>query len=419
MYALYEALLWLAFLVALPWFAVVGFLRGKYWGNLRERFGRYRSRPGRHDVWIHAVSVGEVAAAVPLVKRLRELRPDLELVITTTTNTGQEIAHRQFPFATVTWFPLDFAFAVRRFLRHHQPRLYATIETEIWPNAARISDEQGMGVILVNGRISDRSFGRYRAVQGILRRVFRHYDAVLVRSEADRERFAAIGADPKTVSVAGNLKFDLELPVGDPPPVVAEVARLATGRPIFITGSTMEGEDQAILQFLPGLIARGCFVVMAPRKPERFEIVAGLLTTSNLRWARRTEMEGAPAAGADVFLLDSIGELARLYEIAAAAFVGGSLVPVGGHNPIEPAAFGVPVAFGPSMSNFREIAETFLAAGGAVQVESAEELIAFAIRMIEEPEAREALGRAGREVVDANRGAADRSARAVLEVLGS
>ncbi|MGH9456794.1 MAG: 3-deoxy-D-manno-octulosonic acid transferase [Thermoanaerobaculia bacterium] len=418
MFALYEALLWVVFLLLLPYFAIVGFLRGKYWSSARERFGGGKGKGGGpHDVWVQAVSVGEVAAAASLIDRLRALRPGLRFLVTTTTTTSQAMARRLFASDTVTYFPVDFSFSVRRFLDRHEPRLFVCVETEIWPNAVRLSRARGIAVAIVNGRLSDASFGRYRRVRPLLARVLRLYDAILVRSEADRERFVAIGAREDRVRVTGNLKFDSVSTDVEPPEVASEVLRLARGRPVFIAGSTMEGEDEMILPHLQRLIAKGCFVVLAPRKPQRFEIVAGLLTTSGIPWARRSELETTRADRADLLLLDTIGELARLYAIASAAFVGGSLVPTGGHNPIEPAAVGAPVAFGPYMANFRAIAETFLASDAAVEVANAAQLIAFVERMIADEAARRELAERGREVVETNRGASEASARLLLELI--
>ncbi|HEU5161846.1 MAG TPA: 3-deoxy-D-manno-octulosonic acid transferase [Thermoanaerobaculia bacterium] len=418
MFGLYEALLWAAFLLLLPWFAVVGFLKGKYWASFPARLGSYRGSAGEHDVWIQAVSVGEVAAAKSLVERLRGIRPGVRIVVTTTTATGQAMARRLFPSDTVTYFPFDFSFSVRRFLDHHQPRLYVAVETEIWPNAARISKARGIRVAIVNGRLSDRSFRRYRRLRPLLERVFRFYDALMVRSEADRERYVAIGAPSERISVTGNLKFDLDAMTSEAPEIAGELQRLAAGRSIFVAGSTMEGEDEALLPHLPRLITKGCFVVLAPRKPDRFEIVAALLAASGIRWARRSEIGRAPVERADVLLLDSIGELARIYQYATAAFVGGSIVRTGGHNPIEPASAGTPVAFGPNMSNFREIAETFLESGGAVEVANAAQLIAFVEKMMVDDAARAEVAEKGRQVVESNRGAATITATRLVELLG-
>jgi 3-deoxy-D-manno-octulosonic-acid transferase len=417
MFALYEALLWGVFLLLLPWLAIVGFLKGKYWSSFWARLGTYRGRAAAHDVWIQAVSVGEVAAAKSLLERLRAIKPDLRAVVTTTTSTGQAMARRLFPNDAVTYFPLDFSFAVRRFLDHHEPRLYVAVETEIWPNAARLASERGIRVAIVNGRLSDRSFRRYRRLRRLLLPIFRFYDEVMVRSEADRDRYEAIGASADRLFVTGNLKFDFDSMAAEEPEIAPELHRLAAGRPILVAGSTVEGEDEALLPHLPRLISKGCFVVVAPRKPERFEIVAGLLATSGIRWARRSEIGRAPVEEADLLLLDSIGELARIYPYAAAAFVGGSIVPVGGHNPIEPASAGTPVAFGPHMTNFREIAETFLASEGAVEVANAAQLIAFFETMMVDRAAREALAARGRAVVEANRGAARLTAERLLGLL--
>jgi 3-deoxy-D-manno-octulosonic-acid transferase len=420
MFVLYEVLLYLAFVVALPWFIVVGILRGKYLSNFGVRLGVYRDAPSKHDLWLHAVSVGEVLAARPVIEKLVERRPDLRLVITTTTITGQHLAQRLFPAATVAYFPFDFSFAVRRFLDHFSPRAFANMETEIWPNVARLAGRRGLKMVLANGRISDRSFPRYLALRPILKKIFSWYSAILARDHIDRERFVAIGAPPERVEVSGNVKFDFHAE-GKVLEVEEGLRRMIGQRHVFIAGSTVEGEDELLIPELPRWIeALNCFVIVAPRKPERFEIVAGLLAASPVRFVRRTEIERRerdPEQPVDLLLLDSFGELATLYRYADAAFVGGSLVPAGGHNPIEPAAVGAPVAFGPHMSNFREIAATFLEQNAAVEVRDVTELEAFVRRMIEDPAAREACSRRGRETVERNRGAAERTANRILELL--
>jgi 3-deoxy-D-manno-octulosonic-acid transferase len=397
MYLVYEVALYLVLIVGLPFFL----LRRKYTSTFAERMGHYRTAPRAHDVWIHAVSVGETLAAKPVVDAMLALRPATTIVLTTTTATGQAQAKRLFPAATVTYFPLDFSVAVKRFLDHHRPRLFAAMETEIWPNATRLAAARGMKLVLANGRISDRSFPRYRAFRPVVARVLRHYDAILAREERDAERFRAIGAPQ--VEVAGNVKFDY---VPDERPLDFDLLALAAGRPIVVLGSTMEGEDEALL---PAVLPLGAFVVVAPRKPERFDVVAGLAD-----FARRScALPPAPRA----LLLDTIGELARVYRYATAAFIGGSLVPTGGHNPIEPAAVGVPTCFGPHMTNFREIAAVFLANGAAAEVRSAAEVAAFMKRMIDDRAARHDIGERARRVVEQNRGAAERTARRIVELL--
>jgi 3-deoxy-D-manno-octulosonic-acid transferase len=415
MFWLYEVFLYLVFVVTAPFFLLTGFLRGKYLSNFPERMGWYAHRAERHDLWIHAVSVGETIAARPVVTAIETLRPDTSLVVTTTTITGQAMARRLYPDATVTFFPFDFAFAVRRFLDHHQPRAFATMETEIWPNVLRLSAVRGIRMLLANARLSDRSFPRYRALRALLRPTIRRYEAILGREEIDRERFIAIGAAPAQVEACGNVKFDFE-PDEAPLEIAPRLEALITGRPVLVLGSTMEGEDEVLLPQVERLIAEhDCFVIIAPRKPERFEIVAGLLGLTPLRWARRSEIESA--GDVNVLLLDTIGELAKVYRYAVAAFVGGTLVPRGGHNPIEPAAAGAPVCFGPSMSNFRDIAKAFAEAGAARWVGNAAEVAEFAAEMIRSPEDRRRYATAGLETVRRNRGASARTAERIAGML--
>jgi 3-deoxy-D-manno-octulosonic-acid transferase len=416
MFLLYEVILYLVFIVALPVFLVIGFLRGKYLTNFPARMGFYRTRRSSHDLWIHAVSVGEALAARPVIEAIERMRPGTSMVITTTTITGQSQARRLYPDATVTYFPFDFSFAVHRFLDHHAAQVFVTMETELWPNVTRLAKRRGLKLILANGRISDRSFPRYQALRPLIRRVLAFYDRILVREETDRERFAAMGAPVDRVETTGNVKFDYA-PDAAPLEAGPLLEKLIGSRKTLVLGSTMEGEDEALLQHVERLVReRDCFVVIAPRKPERFEQVDALLATTSLRFLRRSALR-KDSPQADVLLLDTLGELAKVYRYATAAFVGGTLGPFGGHNPIEPAAAGVPVAFGPAMSNFREIASTFLANGAAVEVADAAEVIAFAERVFDDDELRAELGERARQTVLQNRGASETTARRIVELL--
>jgi 3-deoxy-D-manno-octulosonic-acid transferase len=411
MFVLYEVLLYLVFLIALPFFLITGLLRGKYLANFPERIGFYRTPAASHDLWIHAVSVGETLASRPVVDEVLRRRPGTSIVFTTTTLTGQVQARRLFPEATVTYFPIDFTSSVRRFLDHHRPRLFTAMETEIWPNVTRLSRARGLKLMLANGRLSDRSFPRYRAIRPLVRRILRHYDRVLVRDEGDRERFIAIGAPAEAVETTGNVKFDFATN-DEPLEIRPQIESLIAGRRVLILGSTREGEEELIFPLLGDFIAKNnAFVIIAPRKPERFDAVAALMPM-----VRRSQLDRPPATG-HILLLDSVGELTRIYPFATVAFVGGSLVPTGGHNPIEPAAAGVPVCFGPHMTNFREIASTFLENDAAVEVRSPAELIAFATRMFDDPTARAAYGERARKTVEQNRGAAARTAERIVELL--
>jgi 3-deoxy-D-manno-octulosonic-acid transferase len=416
MFVLYEVALYLVFLITAPFFLLTGFLRGKYLSNFPERMGFYRTHAAEHDLWIHAVSVGETLASKAIVDEIVRQRPGTSLVVTTTTITGQAQARRLYPHATVTYFPFDFAFSVKRFLAQHRPRAFATMETEIWPNVTRLSRERGLHLLLANGRISDRSLPRYRALRPIVGAILRRYDHILAREETDRQRFVAIGAPSSIVEVSGNVKFDYE-PDLAPLEIAGTLERLIAGRKVLVLGSTMEGEDELLLPLLESFLAReNAFVIVAPRKAERFDVVAALLAATNIRFVRRRELD-TTSSSADLLLLDTFGELAKSYRYATAAFVGGTLAPFGGHNPIEPAAAGVPVCFGRSMSNFREIAEVFLRNDAAVEIGSADDVLAFASRMFRDESERNAMGGRARDTVLQNRGASERTARAIVGML--
>jgi 3-deoxy-D-manno-octulosonic-acid transferase len=274
-----------------------------------------------------------------------------------------------------------------------------------------------MKLILANGRISDRSLPRYRAARLIVGRILRKYDRILAREETDRARFVAIGAPEAIVEVSGNVKFDFD-PDGSPLEIAPRLEQLIGNRKVLVLGSTMEGEDEALLPEVERFLhEQNAFIVIAPRKPERFELVAALLATSTTRFVRRSEL-AKYEGGAEILLLDTFGELAKIYPYATAAFVGGSLAPYGGHNPIEPAAAGVPVCFGPSMTNFREIAEVFVRNEAAEEVANAADVLRFATQMFEDDERQRAWGARARDTVLANRGASARTARRILELLG-
>jgi 3-deoxy-D-manno-octulosonic-acid transferase len=364
------------------------------------------------------VSVGETLAAKTIVAEILHLRPGTSFVFTTTTLTGQAQAKRLFPHATVTYFPFDFSWSVRRFLDHHKPRVFATMETEIWPNVTRLARARGMRLILANGRLSDRSFPRYRAFRAIVGPILRRYDRILAREEVDHQRFLSIGAHGDVVETSGNVKFDFA-PDDHPLEIAPRLEALIAGRPTIVLGSTMVGEDEELLPELERFIRdRGAFAIIAPRKPERFEVVAALLATTSLTTIRRSEMSAAlPPSPPNVLLLDTFGELARLYRYAAMAFIGGSLAPTGGHNPIEAAAAGVPVCFGPHMSNFREIASVFLRDGGGAEVRNGRDVFALAERLLDDQAARASMGERARRTVEQNRGASARTALRIVELL--
>ncbi|MDX1582360.1 MAG: 3-deoxy-D-manno-octulosonic acid transferase [Thermoanaerobaculia bacterium] len=413
MFVLYEVILCLVFVLLLPGFLVLRLIRGKQTGSISERIG-FKLGDGSHELWIHAVSVGEVSAAGVIIARLSEIRPDTTVLVTTTTVTGQNLARRIFQDATVTWFPFDFSFSVARFIDAYRPGAYVAIETELWPNVARILSARGIPAVIVNGRISDRSFPRYRLIRPLAAQILRRYRAILVREDVDRERFIAMGAERDRVEVVGNVKFDYQ-PSSAPLEFVDSLEKVSTGRHLFVAGSTVAREEEQILEILPQL-TESVLTILAPRKPGRFDEVASLLERNGVRYVRRSEIERSD--GADVILLDTIGELSRLYAHARVAFVGGSLVPSGGHNPIEPAAVGVPVAFGPHMNNFRDISAALVRSGGGTTVRSPGELKNFVIEMISDEAAHQERSRAALETVERNRGAVERIAARLAEILG-
>src|SRR6266403_166883 len=376
-----------AALLLSPYWLIKGLRQGKYLSNLRERLGlslgaldKLRGeRPGA--IWIHAVSVGELLSSVGLAKRLKEEHPDRPLVVSTTTITGQSLARERMQFAdAVFYFPLDWSFCVRRVLQAVRPAIVIVLETEIWPNFLRETRRQNIPVLFVSGRISDRSFARYERYLGrfglflrpFLRSALGNASAFLMQGAKDAERIGALGAPPDRVSVSGNLKYDMEVPAATPLSSWLEAEARRQGRsPIVVAGSVVATEEPlALIAFgvLQGEHPKA-LLVLAPRKPERFEAAAEFIYESRRKFIRRSQLAlsghaqgtGAGNSGSipgdvTVILLDTIGELASLYRLADGAFVGGSLVPSGGHNILEPAAFGKIPVFGPSMENFSEIA---------------------------------------------------------------
>jgi 3-deoxy-D-manno-octulosonic-acid transferase len=387
MYLIYSAGLALALLVTLPYWMVQAARKGKYRIGLRERFGAVpaRLRPTRQDencIWIHAVSVGEVIAVSGIITSLQTRLGEKgwRIAISTTTATGQKLAQERFGEANVFYFPVDFAFALRPYFRVLRPRLVILAETEFWPNFLRLARSAGAKVAVVNARISDRSFPRYRSFRGLLGGVLRNVDIFLAQSDADRERLVAIGADPGRVQVSGNLKFDITAPQESR---LTGQLRAAIPRsvPVVVCGSTVEGEEELLLDAFARLLAGKCppvasplrlrsgqatmghpnpgaVMILAPRHPERFAPVGEMISSRGLPFIRRSNWNGGPIESG-VFLLDTIGELASVYALATAVFVGGSLVPRGGHNILEAAQFGRPIFVGPHTENFRDIINIF------------------------------------------------------------
>ena len=420
MYLLYSLLSASGLVALAPWLLYKAVRHGKYRHAWRERLGFLPpslAAGSEPTLWLHAVSVGEVLSAAPLVAALRRDHPGWRLVVSTTTRTGREMARVRLPGAAgIFYFPLDFAWIVRRVLRHVRPSVLVIVETEIWPNVMRLCRAGGIGVLLVNARISDRSYPRYLKIRRWLARVLAQFDRVCAQSTSTAERLRGLGAPEDRLIVTGSLKFDVP---ADEPRAVADVAARLEGRPVLLAASTLKGEDEIVLEALDRIrvATPDTLLVIAPRHPERFDSVTALAERSGLRVRRRTALGGSEGQAFDVLVLDTIGELAALCAYATVVFVGGSVVPAGGHNILEPARYGRPIVVGPSMSNFAEIARVFLEAGALVQAPDGEGVKTELVGLFADDERRHALGKAGRAVLDRHRGAVARTMHEVTEVM--
>ena len=428
MYLVYSLLTLVVFVAVSPYFLYQAIRYKKYVGSLGQRLGYLPislNIDGEESIWIHAVSVGEVLTARALVADLKTTYPRLRLFLSTTTIAGQQVARRSVQGVDAFfYFPFDFAFIVRRTLGIVRPRAFVMMETEIWPNLLRLCRARGVKTVVVNGRISSRSYPRYRLIRPFFRRVLSDVDRFCMQSEESARRLVDLGADPSRVTVTGSLKFDsLDMPTpishGKPRERVLRFFRLSPNRVVLVAGSTVKGEEAAVLRAFARVrsAAPGALVVLAPRQPERFGEVERLAREAGFTTARRSDLPIDAEPRADVVVLDTLGELAQLYQLATAVFVGGSLVDHGGHNILEPAIFGKPIVVGPHMQNFREIAETFVASGAAIQVGSERELDDAILGLVRDPVHRASLGAAARALVEANRGAKDKTLAVIDDLL--
>ena len=435
MYALYSLLTAAGMVLLSPYFLIRGLIDGKYLGHVRERLGwgfpqELRSgscaEPSNGTIWIHAVSVGEVLAALPLAKQLKERYWDRRLVVSTTTATGQKLARERMQFVdAIFYFPLDWEGPVKRALKTVRPAAVIVVETEIWPNFLRECHRADVPVIFVNGRLSERSFRGFRraisfsggALRGFLKHILNDATLYLMQGQQDASRLLELGADAERVVVAGNLKYDL----GDPPEsplstwLADELARNHR-QPVLVAGSVMANEEVHVLRAFAEVEQQfpRALLILAPRKPDRFDDAARIIEESRRDLVRRSNitLNGAGSTAfsmpGSVLLLDSVGELASIYRLADVVFVGGSLVPSGGHNILEPAAFSKVPVHGPSMDNFREMAAKFLDANAAVQVNTPEALGAAWVSLLKDDVRAMRMGAAARDLVDRNRGATAR-----------
>jgi 3-deoxy-D-manno-octulosonic-acid transferase len=429
MYFVYSLLILVFGIVASPYLAYQAIRYRKYISSLSQRMGYLPvsfNLDGEESIWIHAVSVGEVLTARALISDLKRRYPQLRIFLSTTTLAGQQVARRNVhDVDAVFYFPFDLAFIVRRTLRLVKPRVFIMMETEIWPNLLRACKTLGVATVMVNGRISSRSYPRYRLVRPFMRNVLAHVDKFCMQSEESARRIIDIGADAARVTVTGSLKFDsLDVPgvttiEGRGQNRVLRYFRMTSGRPVIVAGSTMRDEEEPMLQAFRRLktSVNNPLLVLAPRNPERFGEVVQLSRSHALVTVRRSDLPIDAEPRAEVVVLDSIGELAQVYQIATAVFVGGSLVDTGGHNILEPAVFGKPIVFGPHMQNFKEIAEAFIAHDAAVQIPNPRALEDVLLALLTDPVRRARLGAAARALVESNRGAKEKSLAVIGQIL--
>jgi 3-deoxy-D-manno-octulosonic-acid transferase len=425
MYFLYSLVLSIGFVVLLPYFAYQAIRRGKYISSFKQRLGflpRSLGYDGRPTIWVHAVSVGEFLAACPLVESIRQQMPDYRIVISTTTVTGQQLARVRSACTDIFYFPFDWAFAVRRSLDCICPTAVIMIETEIWPNFLRECRRRAVLTFLANGRISARSFNRYRLVRHFFQKVLADFSLLIMQSEADAQRALSLGAQPCRVRVCGNLKYDVvAATTSDAAESLDRHFALSSSPQLIVAGSTAPGEEEILLAALrqvrsqPDL--KGARLLIAPRHPERFDEVARLISRSGLRFARRSSSSAEYDHTADVILLDTIGELSAVYRFADVVFVGGSLVPRGGHNVIEPALHCKPIIVGPHTENFRQVVADFAGAGAIVQLADSSQLAAELIRLLSDRRLAQAIGTRAEAILTKNRGATQCTIAALRQLL--
>jgi 3-deoxy-D-manno-octulosonic-acid transferase len=410
-----------------PWFVYKYATTGKYRAGIRQRLGGLPARESRRSIWVHAVSVGELLQIRPLLKALRERHPQYDVVVTYTTKTAAEIAARELPDYYHCYSPLDLSWIVAKFFRVLNPALIVLVELELWPNWLMHARRKGVPVLLANGRISEHSFRNYRRFKWLLQPAYDAISTWAMQDEAYEERARALvgtgarsasdGLARDRVRTVGNLKYDSLASEADPEKVryFRQAFAISENQRVLVCGSTHPGEHEMIVETLPRL---ACRVVIVPRHPERYDSVREMLTRAGIPWRNRSELSpNNPAASNDVILLNTVGELSSVYGIADVVFVGGSLIPHGGQNMMEPVAYGKATLFGPHTHNFKATVRELKEAGGATEVQNAVELEAEIKRLLNDDAACIALGQAGQKRLLASRGALARHLKLIEELL--
>ena len=424
-FLIYNILLLVSAVFLIPFFALKIVLAGKYRKSIGPKFGLIPQRvfdemKGSPRIWVHAVSVGEVTAAAPIISSLRGMYPEACIVLSTSTETGQEMAGRLITdTSALIYYPLDIPVVVRKVIERVNPDIFVPVETEIWPNFIRACAKRGTRIVMVNGRISPRSFRRYRRTRFFWKRIMNMLDMMGAISAIDASRLEALGVEPSRIHVLGNAKYD-SLAAGADDALRDEMeARLDIPHEarVFVAGSTHEGEDGMVLKVYRGLLEKypDMLMVIVPRHPERGDDIVSLARDEGFDdcVTMKEINSGTKRAGRRIVIVDVIGELFKVYSLATMVFCGGSLVPRGGQNILEPAAWGKVVLYGPSMDDFMDEKERLEIAGGGITVSNDRELLAETLKLLEDPEALRRKGAAGREIVASNGGAARRYAEMI------
>jgi len=415
-YFLYNVILIVVALILVPYYLIKGLRYGKTRRGIRERFGWYDKNKlakldGKQVFWVHAVSVGETRAAIPLIKVLRKTYPDAGILISNVTETGHAIASEIKEIDACIYFPFDLSWVVAWSLKRIKPAVVIIVETEIWPNFVRHTKRRGTKLIMVNGRISDRSFPRYLRFRGIFSLLLKQFDAFCMQSIQDADRIKVLGAPPAKVSVSRNLKFDMQIDLSAIPSVeqIKSLYRLSPDLLIWVAGSTHAGEEEQLVTVYRQLLAQfnNLVLVLVPRHPQRTRLVADMLSKQGTPYRLRSQLKAGDTElqSGEVLLVDTIGEIMPLYKVADVVFVGGSFVPVGGHNILEAALLKKPVLFGPYMHNFKEISQLILKSCGGWKVENAKGLAERMETLLQHESLRESVGLSGFGLIDRNAGA--------------
>lgn len=429
MYLLYDLILLAAALVLIPWYLLRSLLHGKVRRGIRERLGFYEpdrleALAGREVIWVHAVSVGETRAAIPLLRALKNAYPQSALVISNVTETGHAVARGIKDVDLCLFFPFDLSWVVRRVLARVRPSLIVIVETEIWPNFVRLARLAGIPVVLVNGRISDRSFPRYLRIRPLLRPVLEQFSAFCMQTGPDADRIRSMGAPSDRVNVTRNLKFDMQanLPDHAAEALMRRAFRLLDGSSVWVAGSTHAGEEEIIVDVYRQVVAQRSNVnlVLVPRHPERCRLVGEMLRGRGIPFVFRSSVESLNRhlGSGEVLLVDTVGEMLKFYSMADLVFVGGSLVPVGGHNVLEASLLKKAVIFGPYMHNFKEISKLLIDIGGGVQIGDSGELAAAVRQLLDDVEMRRSMGERGHSLLKDNAGATEQTLEVIRRVAG-